>query len=701
MIFGVHFFLDVLVAVLVCVGIYLMFKQRRRYRASVAVLEDASDTIGNGLICFDKKDRFVSANSQAREFLPELIEERGERFGQSKGPVLSAFLDYMYDHAVECDESLFNTLGRSAEKMKDAGFREVILAPGSRYCLVEARKTDAGGTYLILIDIGDLKNQEDRMLRLNEYNYELDQAIQATTSGVVVMKYQAEREIIVFANSAFCEIWGVERQGITGQDLEVVFSKIDDDEALEAIFKIRKERKTGTVELKHRDANNEEHWYELKMSPVKGFRGEVALFVGVFNDITELKMRQAELSKAQKLEALGQLSAGVAHDFNNVLSIIDGYSRLTSTAVGEDPKIREYQGRIQTATQRGANLIKQMLTFSRHEIVQDTVIDLGQAVQEQQAFLQPLVDASIKFKVLSDVEQMIVECSVDGLTQILMNLVVNARDAMPDGGTLLVESRACPSDTLPKALLDSKPEGGYACLLVSDTGTGMKQEIIDRIFDPFFTTKDQGKGTGLGLSMVYGLVKQIGGHIDIDSKIGRGTSIMIYLPLTDKALSRQVSGDLRDVDTIRFDGFTAMVAEDEPDLLLLVRGILEDLGMNVLTARDGHEALAVQDDYEGSIDLLLTDVVMPELGGVELADLMEDLRPEAGVIYMSGYPANGQNMRVDLPDDAVFIAKPIKHDDLIRLIYAKLNSGSHSGGVNVETPRWAVKKEILQEEISE
>jgi CheY-like chemotaxis protein len=220
----------------------------------------------------------------------------------------------------------------------------------------------------------------------------------------------------------------------------------------------------------------------------------------------------------------------------------------------------------------------------------------------------------------------------------------------------------------------------------------MEKEVVERIFDPFFTTKEQGKGTGLGLSMVYGLVKQAGGVIDVESVLGEGTSITVYLPLTDKPPKR-LSGSAETPDSIRFDGYTALVAEDEPDLLLLVSSALEELGMEVLSACDGREALVLQDEYEGVIDLLLTDVVMPELNGVDLAEFVQEFRPETHVIFMSGYPDKGQVARVSIPENAVFAAKPIRHDDLAGLVYSKLKGGGGDSGRDCRAPHWASKQD--------
>lgn len=691
-----HFWLVACKLALIFAGavvIAWLLRDQKKHRQYIQALENASDFIGNGLIFFDKKDRLVEANEQARDFLPDLLKPKGDK-ETAKATSLKQFLDYCFDHAADIDEGLLNLLGRAAVNNDDSGFREVITASEDRLCMVEAQKTPDGGTSLILIDVGDIKNQEEQILRLNQFTHELYQAVQVATSGVIITKPQQAGQIhrIVFANDAFFKIMGLADNNIIGQDMADIFERIEDSATVKKIRKIGESQKTGTVELYIKHSDKGDCWYDLKLTPVKDAAGNLDLFIGIMNDVTDLKLREGELSKTQKLEALGQLSAGVAHDFNNVLSIIDGYARLTAKNLQGEEVAVENLDRIRVAAKRGMDLIRQMLTFARHEIIDNTVIDLSEALSEQEMLLKPLLDASIKFKLLTDKQDMFVECPPETLTQILMNLVVNARDAMPYGGTLLVEARACPQSMLPKALQSKKKEVEYASLLISDTGTGMSEETMERIFDPFFTTKDQGQGTGLGLSMVYGLVKQIGGHIEVKSTLGNGSTFMIFLPLTDKRPAK-VSGDLQDVSSIRFDGYTALVAEDEPDLLELIKGMLEELGMNVLSASNGHEALAIEDEFDGKIDLLLTDVVMPELNGVDLAGLMQDLQPEAEVVFMSGYPAKGDHARVQLPDGAVFVPKPIVREILVRIVYNKLliaRGGQEDGSLN--TLRWSNKR---------
>ena len=678
-------------AILATVAVYcvtLLMKERQKSQGYVAALEEATNFMGHGLVFFDENSRFNSANEKAFEFLPDFLDPKGG----NEDIELTTLLDYFFDHAVEYDESLMNALERPVVGASSEGFREVIMTANEKLCLVEAQKIKGLGTNILLINVDDIKHQEDILIQLNEHNYELNQAVQAANSGIIITKSMTGGRLqkVVFANKAFCSACEVQREDIIGKNITEFFERVDNADALQEIRRLAEDQQEGSVEFSIQHSECGVRWYELKLTPVVDAQDNLQMFVAIMTDVTEMKVREAESSKAQKLEALGQLSAGVAHDFNNLLSIIDGYAHITAGILDNKDKSLANLQKIRTAAHRGTNLIKQMLTFSRHEIVHDAVIDLGAMIREQETLLRPLLDASIRAKFLIDNTDMYVECPPDNFTQILMNLVVNARDAMPQGGTLLVEGRVCHEDQIPEVLKDKNEGRGFVKISVADTGSGIEEDKLPQIFDPFFTTKEQGKGTGLGLSMVYGLLQQIGGHVEVESKLGQGTAFNTFFPLSEKT-PKKIVGDLADIASLRFDGFTALVAEDEPDLLMLVCNILEERGMYVLRAGDGHEALAVQDDYFDEIDILLTDVVMPELNGVELANLMEDVRPDMQVVFMSGYPDKGQMARVEIPENAVFMPKPINHDDLITLLYAKLYSDQDED--QVSTARWSSKSD--------
>jgi len=294
-------------------------------------------------------------------------------------------------------------------------------------------------------------------------------------------------------------------------------------------------------------------------------------------------------------------------------------------------------------------------------------------IVDQIEFLEPLVGASIKIKAIFPKDQLedgvFIKGSVSSVAQILMNFVINARDAMHNEGDLeIVLSCVSVGEVPPHIQKRMSDVEDFVCLSVIDKGTGMDKKTVERIFDPFFTTKDHGSGTGLGLSVVYGLVKELEGQVDVTSKIGEGTNMSLYLPRCGGEGVKAFSGDVQRPETVRLDGYTALIAEDEPDLLEVVECMLEDLGMTVMSASNGEDALVLQEEHEGKIDILLTDVLMPGINGVKLAELFTSLRPETKVMFMSGFPASGGMAPVELPLDSVFIAKPVVYEKLIQVL---------------------------------
>ncbi len=401
-------------------------------------------------------------------------------------------------------------------------------------------------------------------------------------------------------------------------------------------------------------------WYRMTFIPCGGDRPFCILMI---EDRTEQTIMEGQFFQAQRLESLGQLAGGVAHDFNNILSIIDGYARMASKMVHGNTQALDYIDKIKNAVQRGSSLTEKLLTFGRHRYLKDCVIDLGVLVKEQEPLLSSLLDASIALTMHCE-EETYVKISPDNISQILLNLCINARDAMPDGGRL--DICVC------------KTDNKKASLLVCDTGTGMPPDICAKIFDPFFTTKEPGKGTGLGLSMVYGLVQDMKGEISVDSKCGSGTGFSITLPLCDGRAT--IPDDDYGVDDFKLDGLTALIAEDEKDLLDLVSGIMEEMGATVLKACNGLEALKLEKEYDGNIDFLITDVVMPELNGVKLAEQFQQDRPDCKIMFMSGYPAKGQLARVTLPHNIPFLPKPVDCQKIARIIKVmKENDGDVIG----------------------
>jgi signal transduction histidine kinase/CheY-like chemotaxis protein len=370
---------------------------------------------------------------------------------------------------------------------------------------------------------------------------------------------------------------------------------------------------------------------------------------------------ELQLRQVQKMDELGQLAGGIAHDFNNLLTVITGYGEMLLAHQGAgDPQIRGEVEEIVAAAERAAGLTAQLLAFSRQQVLRPRVVDAGDLVVEVVRMLQPLIGESIELVTLAGEEPARIEADPGQIQQVLLNLAVNARDAMPSGGTLTIEvstSRLGESEARAHGEL---PEGSEVVVLsVSDTGYGMCEDVRGRVFDPFFTTKEVGKGTGLGLSTVYGIVRQSGGHITVESALGCGTTFRIYLPHAS-ARQERLARHRPHLSTARGNE-TLLVVEDADDLRNLQRRVLELRGYRVLAARTGEEALRLAATHAVSIPLLLTDVVMPHMSGPELAERLMPQRPDMHVLYVSGYAQSSIAAR---GERFHFLAKPFAPEQL-------------------------------------
>jgi signal transduction histidine kinase/ActR/RegA family two-component response regulator len=521
---------------------------------------------------------------------------------------------------------------------------------------------------------------------------ELLRVLETLTKGIVIIDPRKDGMPITYVNKCFCAFSGRDKWEFEGKNANALLpllsadfdSQMMDDLLQECSAKNGKSGGKCPLAFSKQTGADDPTWHEFCIESVLDSEGNTELFVGCLRDITEERLHESRMFQIQKMDALGQLAGGVAHDFNNILSIIDGYSRMAEKLMEKGSPAANYQERIRQATKRGAALTKQLLTFGRHKIIENHVTDVGAFIREQEEMLRPLIDSAINLMVSVE-KKLFVECAPDGLSQIVMNLVLNARDAMPMGGTLLVDARVCDSALLPNSIRDkSKP---YMILTVTDTGVGIDPSVRDRIFDPFFTTKGQGTGTGIGLSMVYGIVMQMKGQIDVHSALGYGTSMRVFLPLSDKTPVEKIVKSADNDAGVSFNGYTVLVAEDEPDLLFVVTQMLEGMGMKVLSSSNGNDALAKQDDFDGDIDFLLTDVVMPEVNGLKLAELMTEVRPNTKIVFMSGYPANGAMAQVQLPNDVSFMAKPVTAETVAQMFKQQI-SGVRDGAKEEMTRRW-------------
>ncbi len=420
------------------------------------------------------------------------------------------------------------------------------------------------------------------------------------------------------------------------------------------------------AEITNRRKDGTPFTWEEAITPLRDESGRLTHFIAVGQDISVQRQLQAQLLQAQKMEAIGRLAGGVAHDFNNLLTVIAGYSeQLLNRLEVHDPLRRKAEA-IRGAADRAAALTQQLLAFSRRQMQQPRVLELNDAVQRMNRLLRRLIGEDIEFVTRLSAIPARVKADPNQLEQVLMNLAVNARDAMPQGGTLTIETEVVTLDGAQLTAHPQMPPGTYVQLSVTDTGCGMDPATRRRLFEPFFTTKEQGKGTGLGLSTVYGIVKQTGGYIWVYSEVGQGTVFKIYLPVAREAVDELAAPSAlraspRGVETL-------LVVEDDDEVRRLLKDSLQQSGYTVLDARNGGEALLFCERYTGPIHLLITDIVMPHMDGYQVADRLREVRPGLKTLFMSGYTEQTTAGRGRQLPGALFLAKPFTPDALARKV---------------------------------
>ena len=418
------------------------------------------------------------------------------------------------------------------------------------------------------------------------------------------------------------------------------------------------------MELLGRRKDGTEFPVEVSLGPLATKDG--TLVSSTIVDISERKKIAQQLRLAQRMEAIGQLAGGIAHDFNNLLAVIIGSADILIEEIPQGDSLSKKVEMIRSAGSSAADLVRQLLAFSRQQMVQPLVLDTKKIVDGTQAMLGRIIGENIQLRVVVEEGVGFITADPGQIEQMLLNLAVNARDAMPKGGRLSIQARNVELDEMDKNKHAPVIPGRYVLLAVEDTGCGMDQDTQARIFDPFFTTKELGKGTGLGLATVYGIVKQSRGYIWVYSEVGQGTVFKVYLPRADRAIHPRKP---KEEEITALQGSeTILLAEDSESVREMAREYLESIGYVVLDANSGTQALQRAKDFEGRIDVLLTDVVMPEMGGPELADRIISLRPEVKVIFTSGYTGDAIAGHTPLDRAVTFIQKPYRPKALARKI---------------------------------
>ncbi len=514
-------------------------------------------------------------------------------------------------------------------------------------------------------DITEYKLAEQAIRESKDY---LKQIINCIGDPVFV-KDREHRFTLV--NEAFSTFFNTPPQQLLGQSR---FEALPDEmakwvwETEEEVFETGKENVTEDHLIDGRGAHR---ILMTKKSLLRDENGDLQI-IGVMRDITEHKQLEAQFLQAQKMEAIGVLAGGVAHDFNNLLNVINGYSELMLDDLTQNSPIRKDLEQVKDAGKRAASLTSQLLAFGRKQILQPEVLNLNTAILQMNSMLRRLVGDDIDLAFIAQPDLRLVNADPGQIQQIVMNLVVNAHDAMPQGGKLIIETSNADLDDNYVQHHPLVKAGPYVMLAITDTGLGMDAEIRAHLFEPFYTTKQKGKGTGLGLSTVYGIVTQSNGYISVYSERGEGTTFKIYLPQATGV--KDVKEARKESQPVPCGSETILIAEDEAAVRELTVRILRERGYNVLGAASGQEALRIAQEYPDEIHLVLTDVVMPAISGTTLAARLTASRPDIKSLFVSGYTDNAIVRHGLLAPDLAFLQKPFTIENLVRKVREVLNS---------------------------
>jgi PAS domain S-box-containing protein len=520
---------------------------------------------------------------------------------------------------------------------------------------------NAQGTITHFVGTGhDLteRKRAEAALRLSEASYRM--LVEHARDCIFAVSADG---VIESLNPAFEAISGLDRADWLGRAFVPLVHPDDRQRAQDVLRRASAGEMQAPTECRTLTKSGKYALWEVTVSPpVVGGPGHI---LGIARDITERRHLEEQLRHAQKMEAVGRLAGGVAHDFNNLLTVINGIAELALTKLQESDPLHGKLGEIRSAGERAAALTRQLLAFSRKQILEPVVLNLNTVMADVEKMLRRLIGEDIKLVVVAAADLANVRADPGQIEQVIVNLAVNARDAMPKGGTLTIETRNVEIDEAHAARLQSVPPGPYVMLAVSDTGVGMEEATRERIFDPFFTTKDPGKGTGLGLSTVYGIVKQSGGSIWVYGEVGKGCTFKMYLPRVEEAARR--SRPARTATAARGTE-TILIVEDEEAVRRLAEEILVSAGYTVLAAANGGEALLLLERHSELVHLVLTDVVMPGMSGPELAEQLGKIHPRKRILYTSGFPANAIAHHGTLDEGTHFIGKPYAVADLTRKV---------------------------------
>ncbi|HYH37967.1 MAG TPA: response regulator [Azospirillum sp.] len=629
------------------------------------VVHDALDSISEGFVLFNADGRLLFCNERYRQAYPniadilepgvsfeEILRVAAERGGYDSGGDLTAWIRDRLNRHLQHDAPV-----------------DRRLSDGCWYRISE-HATGAGGVVKILMDITELKLRENELagqterleatvVALQESENRYRQLIELAPYGIAIWDGAAIR----FANASAAAILGCASfGGLEGAELKRFFQ---DGPDLEARLINAADGEPQRVDCEAQRPTGERRHLELGAYPVV-YQGGTAVLL-VMNDVTERRRAEEELQRSQKMEAVGRMAGGVAHEFNNMLTAIGGFARLAERAPGDEARVLTCVREIAKASDRAAALTAQLLDFSRRKASEEMeVVPLADLVRDLRVFLKPLMSAGIAIDLDIQAPDAHAVANPVTLNQAILNLALNARDAMPLGGALRVTLDVVEPDRGFFERHEALRPGRYAVIRVADSGCGVPEAIRDRIWEPFFTTKEPGKGTGLGLWMVYGTVQQAGGVVEMESEAGKGATFTLYLPAVEPPAAEEAG-----IEAVRLpegEEAAVLLVDDEESVRSYLRLALEEAGCKVVEAADGVEALARWDEYGGLFDLLVTDVSMPNMTGPELARALDERNPALRMLFLTGYASQDQADGLTARPGTQLLMKPVGPEKLVQAV---------------------------------
>jgi len=637
---------------------------------------DLMETLPDAIVAVDRDGIMVQVNSQTQDLFgydrDELIGQKIEmlvpdRYRNQHHHHRENFVQTPKTRRMGADLDLYGKRRNGSEFPV-----EISLSPVST----------VNGTFVLsaIRDISDRKRIAEELRRANEelHRKTAEQLGESRSMLASIIDSSEDailskdlRGTITSWNKGAQRIYGYKPEEVVGKHISLLTPSDRPDEIPEILRKITKGESIEHYESVRVTKDGRHLNVSISVSPLRGAAGEIIGASAIARDITAQKRAEGQLRQAQKMEAIGRLAGGVAHDFNNVLAIINACREFLRDRIPTTADSSLYVDNIKKATERGAMLTKQLLAFSRTSAIQPRVLDLNERLKDISKLLRPLMGDDVEILVVPKSPSAVIEADPGQLDQIVINLAVNARDAMPRGGKFILETGAVRFDEAFADEHQSMPAGKYVQLAVSDTGIGMDEATISHIFEPFFTTKEVGKGTGLGLATVYGIVKQSAGHILVYSEPGHGTTFKIYLPSADHKVGIGSKPEPETVSPKR-QGITILLVEDDEIMRSLTKQLLQEHGYRVVEANDGKSALELVQSHTGPIDLLLTDVVMRRVSGPELVERLNVSHPSLKVVFMSGYTGELIAQREVLKRGITLLEKPFTRTELLNTIHATL-----------------------------